>query len=240
MSRAQVALLPGGGLEVRLALDLLVSAGSRERYFTLSQRPMPLADPEVRALLAPLPEAVVVTLGGRRLPLAVTAIAFPQDDREVFLDPLAWPRTDIVLRGDLAGLDAAPGNTGLQVRYTAAFRFEEPIANTVIVEASGRSQTRWLVTEQGSPVFDASDWYAGVAARPAPATTDWRGILDFGLAGFAHILPGGIDHLLFVAGLCLAARSLRGLDGGWAPRNVDSWQIRRPTDRGDGWSFASL
>lgn len=213
MSKAQLTLQPGGVVSVDLALDLLVSVGARDAYFRYSTLQDPLSDAAVSALLAPLPDAVHLSLGGARIPLSLVSVRFPDAPERVFLDPLRWPRTDITLRGDLSALEQTPVDGGLLVRYDDSFRFEEPIANTIMDATSGLSQTRWLVTDQPSPAFDASAWYDNKIAAPVCASVDWAGLLDFGAEGFRHILPQGVDHLLFVAGLCLGARSLRALVG---------------------------
>ena len=213
MSKARIQLLPAGEVEVRLALDLLITAGSRESYFELSRIPDPFNSAVVQETLAALPGAIHLTLGDVRVPLRLTGVSFPEESRETFLDPLAWPRTDLILRGTLAALRQVPEDRGLRVRYDASFRFEEPIANTIEDTVSGTSQTRWLVTGQTSAVFDAARWVDTDLPAPAEDTLDWRELIDFAKAGTLHILPGGVDHLLFVAGLCLGASSLGALIG---------------------------
>jgi len=213
MSRAHVQLLPAGEVTVHLELDLLLTAGSREAYFALSRIPDPMRDDRVTETLAALPGAIHLTLGAARVPLELRTVTFPQERRETFLDPLAWPRTSLTLHGSLAGLAQEPADRGLRVRYDRSFRFEEPIANTIEDTASGTSQTRWLVTGQPSPVFDAMSWVDADIQAPPREALDWMGLVDFARAGLLHILPGGVDHLLFVAGLCLGAPSLRGLVG---------------------------
>ncbi len=213
MSKARIQLLPEGEVEVRLALDLLLTAGSREAYFELSRSPDPMGNAQVQGKLERLPGAIHLMLGDARVPLTLTDVVFPQEPEEVFLDPLAWPRTELTLRGSLAALARSPSDSGLRIRYDGSFRFEEPIANTVEDAVTGSSQTRWLVTGQVSPPFDAANWIDADVPAPAQDSLDWSGLLDFAKAGLLHILPGGIDHLLFVAGLCLGARSLRALVG---------------------------
>jgi hypothetical protein len=213
MSKARIQLLPEGEVEMRLALDLLLTAGSREAYFELSRVPDPMDAELVQAKLERLPGAIHLMLGDARVPLTLTKVVFPQEPQEVFLDPLAWPRTELTLRGSLAALTRPPSDSGLRVRYDGSFRFEEPIANTVEDTVTGGSQTRWLVTGQVSPLFDAANWIDADVPAPARNTLDWSGLIDFAKAGLLHILPGGIDHLLFVAGLCLGAASMRALIG---------------------------
>lgn len=211
MSKARVILQPGGNIELRLALDLLLTAGSRDAYFELSRIPNAIRSPEVRETLGGLADAVSLNLGGVRVPLALADVRFPQEPREVFLDPLAWPRTELTLRGSLASLPTPPTDRGLRVRYDDSFRFEEPIANTFEDTAAGTTQTRWLVSNQTSPIFDAGHWLAMPGPPPISPALDWLALVDFAAAGLRHILPAGVDHLLFVAGLCLGAGSLRSL-----------------------------
>lgn len=77
--------------------------------------------------------------------------------------------------------------------------------------------TRWLVPGQVSPPFDIAAWLGSPApADPAPAQVPGLAeragqLWQYAVLGFRHILPGGMDHLLFVLGLCLGARSLRSL-----------------------------
>lgn len=208
MSYATIELGQEGAVAVELRLDLLRSAGSREAYFELSRQEPSLTNPSIQSLLAPLVEAVRITAGAEQIPLEASSIEFSEAPRADYLDPFKWPRATIHLRGQLP---AVPTGGTLRVTYGDGFRFEEPIANTVIERSSGLNQTRWLVANQRSPAFDASRW-AGVTPQPLPpSSVDWGGVLSFVQAGFTHILPLGVDHLLFVAALLLGARSVRGL-----------------------------
>ena len=211
MSKARILLQPGGDVELRLALDLLLTAGSRDAYFELSRVPDPMSSPIVQEKLGGLADAIHLDLGGVRVALTLADVRFPQEAKDVFLDPLAWPRTELTLRGSLAVPTEPPADSGLRVRYDDSFRFEEPIANTFEDTTAGSTQTRWLVSNQTSPIFDAGSWLEMPGKPPERESLDWFGLLDFVGAGFRHILPAGVDHLLFVAGLCLGARSLRAL-----------------------------
>lgn len=210
MSTSTVTLQRDGGVEVSLELDLLRSAGSRETYFNLSLIDAPLSDPAVQALLAPLPNAVRLEAAGQRIPLRLVAIEFADASRDVYLDPFEWPLATIRLRGERQATEVLT-EAGLVVRFDDSFRFEEPIANTIIDEQSQLSQTRWLVSNQNSPTFDASSWLGDGEAPAAERSIDWAGLASFLWAGFSHILPMGADHLMFVAALVLGARSTRNL-----------------------------
>ena len=126
MSKARIALLEGGRLEVRLSLDLLVEAESRERYHAFSQSPEPLADPQIHALLKPLPAAIELVIGNQRIPLKLESAEFPDVSKEEFLNPLSWPRTDLVLTAEPIRVAPSGADGSLHVRYGTGFRFEHP------------------------------------------------------------------------------------------------------------------
>ncbi len=161
MSRVTVAFHAGGLVRVDMALDLLVTFGSREAYYEASLLERPLQDPTLGALLAPVAAAVELTVSGAPVPLQLRALEFAVEDREAYLDPLNWPRAQLRLEGRLAQPSIA--SSVAQVRYSESFRFEEPIANTFSEPASGRTQTRWLVTGQRSPVFRLGNQGASIA-----------------------------------------------------------------------------
>ena len=73
--------------------------------------------------------------------------------------------------------------------------------------------SRWLVTQQISPAFDATEASSvtgAVTDTTEPAFAD-QAQLFFGAlrAGFFHIFPSGIDHLLFVLALLLTCTGVR-------------------------------
>ncbi|WP_439100227.1 HupE/UreJ family protein [Congregibacter sp.] len=217
MSRSSVSVSTDGSVTAELALDLLATAGSRESYWSWSQRSNPLGDSGIAQALAPLPDALALTANGEPVALTLTELRLPDASQEEFLDPLGWPRSHLQLVGTLPESVQAP--VTLQITYLDGFRFEEPIANTLIDEASGRKQTRWLVSGQRSPAFNI------LGAGPAgsePAITEnmddtaaeARAVFtDLFITGFRHIFPDGVDHLLFVAALFFGSASFGGLVG---------------------------
>jgi hypothetical protein len=210
MSNVTVALQDDGTVKLTLVLDLLVEAGSREAYFELSRLPVSFLDPRIAALTERLRGAIVLEADGKPLELTVQSLQFPPESRELFLSPLAWPRTTIEL---LAVPDAALSTAAqLRIRFLGSFVFEEPIATTFVIGEGGRSMTRWLVTGQQSPPFATAGWQpqsAPTAPAPTPALLPIFG--EYVSLGFLHILPVGIDHLLFVLGLCIGSSSFRRL-----------------------------
>ena len=223
MTTVQVDVAAGGGLVVDLKIDLTRAAGGSLEYYRLSQIARPLASPETRVLLDKLAAAVSLrSPSDAAIPLALTSAEFPTASREAFLEPLSWPMTHVVLSGRLP--PSAGPHAVLQATFSPSFHFEEPIALTFAETASGRHMTRWLVSAQTSPAFEvtltpppATRDTAGAAARPAAAAAAETAAVTAGTLGrfvafgFLHILPKGLDHVLFVLGLYLGARSLKSL-----------------------------
>ena len=76
-------------------------------------------------------------------------------------------------------------------------------AMTVRSEASGAAATEWLEGGQSSTPF-------ALAAPPPPTDrvgTAWRYLT----LGFTHIVPGGLDHVLFVVGIYLLSSRARSV-----------------------------
>jgi hypothetical protein len=203
MTRVEVAVDAAGEVNVQVRVDLNRAVGGGDAYYELSRRPDPLHDPELHALFRRLVDAMEITWGGASVPLELVAAQLPAEAREVFLNPLAWPMTDLVLRGHLPEphVGVAPV---LQGRLLSSFRFEEPLALTLKRVPENRTLTRWLIADQLSPTFDP----AASQVTPMADTTPWHRYVLF---GFTHILPKGVDHVLFVLGLYFGARRLRTL-----------------------------
>ena len=113
-------------------------------------------------------------------------------------DPLA-----LTLRGQ-----APAGLRHLTLEFALGARL--PGATTVIVGATltwhGQPQPAKAAGSDGTVAWEL----AGDAA-PAPARTGWAELPSFVRMGFLHIVPEGIDHILFVLGLFLLSPGLRPL-----------------------------
>jgi len=103
----------------------------------------------------------------------------------------------------------------MQITFVKGFAFEEPIAVSMRDEVSGLSKSRWLVAGQSSPVFTYAEVGAGavvaLASTPSAETSRFADLPSYLKFGFEHILPMGVDHLVFVLGIFLAARTGRHL-----------------------------
>ena len=94
----------------------------------------------------------------------------------------------------------------VQVRVATGYPFPRPVAVTGI--AHGNRNSRWVSPGVWQPVLSISppDPQELSWAVPAPASqVAWHHLQE----GFVHILPKGLDHILFVVALLLAIQSLR-------------------------------
>ncbi len=207
MTKVQLNLGADGSVVVDLSLDLTRAAGGGAAYYPFSRSVTPLSDAALTPLLGKLAQAIEVRLDGAAILLQVSAVHLPSALPEAeFLSPVAWPMTEIQLHGSF------PANAGgaLQLRFDPSFAFEEPIALTLQRPDNGGRMTRWLAAGQLSPLFPLQASAATVAAvsEQEPA---WQMLVRYLRFGFLHIIPRGLDHMLFVVGLYLGTRKLRSL-----------------------------
>lgn len=212
MTRATLTITPGGIIESEFEIDLSRAYPDRAAYYAASRLPSPEQDPAVQALVASLHAAIVIETDGNP-PDAVpfesdwTLLEFAPErtDRARYDDPFHWPMTRIraVAREPLRA-------EVLQVHFAPTFPFEEPIALTLAAEVDALRMTRWLVIDQRSPHFalDGAVPPAGSAPFVHDAPIALRPIDGLRL-GFTHILPGGLDHVLFVGLLVLLCARIR-------------------------------
>lgn len=192
-----------GEVQLRLHIDLLRNFDSPAAYRRFAAS---LPQQNHLAFYERLANGIELRQGDRRLPLDVRAAQPPTPFLpEAFDDPFAWPRVWI----DLAGRGYDP-SAPLQVRFTSGFVFEEPIALTQV--RGSQRMSRWLISDQLGPMLPA----ALTGSPEAPTATMAQSqpgppLLQTLWVGFRHILPAGIDHLMFLLSLVLLCQSLRSL-----------------------------
>jgi len=199
MTKVHVTGVPDGSIEVRIDADLTRAAGGGARYYEWSRNAVPLDNTAIASIVYRLAAAVIVTNDETPVVLSVERVTFPAEPIQRFTDPLAWPMSTIVLVG------RGTSGASLQARLTPEFPFEEPIAITL--ERNARTKTRWVAAGQWSPVLPARDDTTATADEPRA----WYVAASYLAFGFLHILPKGLDHILFVLGLYFGSRSMSAL-----------------------------
>lgn len=209
MTEALFEVAADGSARLVLDLDLTREFGSDADYYEFSRTPAEaLSQGELAARWERLAAAIELhqpgPAGTTRVPLQWLEVEPPAGfSLADFQSPFVWPRTRVVLAAQV------DRRRPVTLRFSNRFRFEEPIATRMVDGASELKRSRWLVANQRGPLLPLA---AGVEpaqdSTPSPEEA-W----SYVRAGFVHILPRGLDHLLFVLLLFLASRSLRDLVG---------------------------
>lgn len=208
MSRVQITVLDNGQIQADFEVDLSREIGGNQRYFELSQNTQAQLRPKMKTILARLIDSSKLRYDGQILPWSVLQVDLPDKPKEDFFSGLAWPMTHIRLHSQLPAESINSGH--LIVTFSDPFLFEEPIALTFLQPATGRKMSRWLVPNQQSPVFAlyVSDSETDINQHDV---WQWQLWFDYIYLGMKHIIPLGLDHVLFVLGLFLGARNGRQL-----------------------------
>jgi len=194
--------------DVKVDIDLTLLLGSPQKYYDLATAEAPEQRAQIERLVPALNDALQLYVGSRRLSLNLRDFAVAQATRSEFLD-------DSVSKHSTFHFTAALGGERGRVKLISpiAAPIDYPVAYTVQVPSASVSITRWL--EPGMHESDAVEWAArlprGSGAAPAlaarapafdPDALSWGQQLTLYLRlGFRHIVPEGLDHILFVLGL---------------------------------------
>ena len=183
-------------------------------------------------LAASLPAAKLASLSpAQRADLEKQAAALVQKSVEFFFEPLGRVQPEFAFQFSAKGGDKitgaedvvvmtgewrttlAAGLTGWRIRATPLGTLSVVFQNII----RGEVHPRLAVLFPGETSFTL-DLLGLNAAQPFPGKSDrvssagsardgWRTFLDFVRQGFVHVLPHGLDHILFVLGLFLLSRS---------------------------------
>lgn len=197
-------------LEIRASIEALLT-GINARYRNTQDAPNAEAYDELRALRADKLEKKFVQFEGDFLnaiqlrahssgetlpvPLSVLKLQIPEPGYTKV------PRISTLwLNGELPD-DA----TALSITYPTRFSDYAVRVRQVNLQAEKWhwSTWEWVRTERESQAFSLQEIYA--------EKTTFQIITEFTQLGFLHILPGGLDHILFILGLFLFSRSLHPL-----------------------------
>jgi HupE / UreJ protein len=199
-------------LDVKIDIDPTMMLGTPELYYKFATDPPAAQQATLDTLLPKVLGSLQLFAGNTQLVLVFQGFSLSDSSKADYLDASMSKLTSMRF---LAALPANRLPLRLEVPVGADVEF--PVAYTVQIPSGHISVTRWL--EGGEHVSDPFAWAdrvpkAGAAPAPAPAaaakgagTIDvdalpWTSQLALYLRlGFRHIVPGGLDHILFVLGL---------------------------------------
>jgi hypothetical protein len=191
MTEAALSVDREGFVSINLNIDLSRSMDTSEAYFDLATN---LQQSSNLAIWSSIGDAIMVENAGQRVPLIfIEAGSEKSYILKDFLDPLTWPKLRLTFKS-LEPLK--PEDFALDVTFTSGFFFEEPISLALSVENHQTRMGRWLVTNQRSPILKNGD--EAITENKPPILADQISMLR---EGVMHVVPKGVDHLLFLLGL---------------------------------------
>ena len=194
-------------LEVLVQIDLSKEFETAEAYLAFSE-----TDPSAAQLIHSeiwdvLANSIDVRVDEERVLLGVDSVTPPLDVTiDDFKNPFVWPKSEVVLSGTVPR-----DGESLQITFQTDMGFEEPIALSMTSSITGKSKSRWLVAGQSSPYFNYNREGSPNVIPDSDRADRFGAFIHYLYLGVKHILPGGMDHLLFVLGIFLAARTFRPL-----------------------------
>ncbi len=193
-------------IELRASIEALLT-GINARYRNTRDAPNAAAYDELRVLdadalgkafepfKARLVEEIELSFDGKSAPLTVTRVDIPEPGYTKV------PRTSVIY------LEGRVDRTVQSLSWYYPERFGDNAVRVRQVDAANEkwhwSAWQWLRKDQASEPFSLTE----VFTRPSMATT----IRTYTVAGFEHILPKGLDHILFILGIFLLSVKLRPL-----------------------------
>ncbi len=186
---------------VDLKIDFTRILGDPVAHYELTRMDLEQSASERIRLIAAIQNGLLFYAGQTVLQMENTYFEFPDLPLGEFTEPWAAPMSQLRFEASLP-----PDSTGLMVTSKSGLLIEYPLVVSMSLEGESQSSiTRWLEPGQKSPVLEF-EWVSlqnpeanSVAvSSPEPLT----GVLGrYTLLGYAHILPKGLDHILFVFGL---------------------------------------
>jgi HupE / UreJ protein len=196
-----------GTVDIKVDADLLLLLGSPERYYEFATEPPVRQQADAQAIATQLTANLQLLVGAQQLQPRLTGFTVAQASKAEFLDASTNKASTFRF---VAALPATAGPLRLVLPIGADISY--PIAYTVQIPAQRLSKTRWLDEgmHESEPFVWAGRVAAGAAVPPAasgavefdPDALPWWQQLGMYLRlGFYHIVPQGVDHILFVLGL---------------------------------------
>ena len=184
---------------VDLKIDFTRILGDPVAYYEVTRMAPKKSVSERTHLIKTIQDGLWVRSGEEPLLLKNTAFNFPDLPLAKFTEPWAAPMSELSFKAELP-----TGATELFVVSKPSLLIEYPLVVS-LSQGEGFSTTRWLEPGQKSPVLVIAGGDSSVDEVEATSTMNSDSIgadaLRYTVLGFQHILPKGLDHILFVVGL---------------------------------------
>jgi len=223
ITQAQVEFDDSQEFKATIQVDFSRALNSSDIYYNLSILPHDQQEKKIRELVGPLLDDLQFTFGAEIVKPELVDWDVPKASHAVYDDYYTGKLTRIELQGEVP-----PDRPPFVLNTLAQSTIEYPLALTVMRRDHNIHVTRWLELQglssapfnydQGTPgqkdtASHEADPLSGV--KMSPLARFWY--VQFGALwiflrlGFHHIIPWGIDHILFVLGLFFLGISWRKL-----------------------------
>ncbi|MFK7915876.1 MAG: HupE/UreJ family protein [Pseudomonadales bacterium] len=193
---------------VRLEIDLGQSLLTPSAYWQISQAPKEHQLRLLQPVLQTLADSVKIETAGRRLALQLERWHLAANSLEAIKNPLTPQMATLTYRINLG--------TSQDLVVTLSDSLEVPWPTLLRVDSPARSLpiSRLLTASQrtSNPINLASDnTEYGWSEQLGDMALDTLPALTWIAVGFQHIVPRGLDHILFILGLFFMAAGTRPL-----------------------------
>jgi len=220
---AQVEFDDSDKFTATIQVDFSRALNSSDAYYALSLLPHDQQEAKIRELTDPLLDDIQFFFGDQIVKPELVSWDVPKAAKDVYDNYYIGKMTTLVLQGEIP-----PSREPFVLKTLAQTTIEFPLSLTVMRRDHNIHVTRWLELqgETSDPFnYDQGETGHKYVARPSvdplsganltPFQRFWYvqlGALWIYLRlGFHHIIPAGIDHILFVLGLFFLGISWRKL-----------------------------
>jgi hypothetical protein len=207
MTHAEISIDAQQQATITLRIDLGQSLMTAEDYWAATQSPRSSQLVNLQPTLEQLDKELIFLVDGKKQPLALTGHEISATSFDAIKNPLTPQMATLQFHLDLSG--------GKQLKIRLADQLEVPWPFLIKVVAAGHSlpQSRLLtnVDRLSSEILWSVNAEAAASDSIANVVQGWSLLapeIAWIAVGFQHIIPNGMDHMLFILGLFFLA-------GGW-------------------------
>jgi HupE / UreJ protein len=206
-TRVEAMFATPGVVSITIDYDLTLVLPQPAAYYPLTQSSPETQRAAVERALPLIREAMEFYAGDARLELELQGFSLPALPESAYADPAQDKSTVLRFTAKLPATTAPLVMVvpyGARVHHPVLFAAGSPAAGVLArswVEEGPSEAFEWAAIASGT---DAANHAGGVARAPGGATATSPWYLDFWTylrLGFKHIVPDGLDHILFVLAL---------------------------------------
>lgn len=199
-------------VEVTLEIDFTRLLGDPVSYYEFTQLQPAERSAQRERLINSVEAGLELLVNGDRVRLRNSGFQLPDLPLSKFVEPWAAPMSELSFVGDLL-----EGSSELYLVSDPRLKIEFPLVVSLQLSTdSDFSITRWLEPGQKSPVLEfemeAGPSVTSLVSEQLDRSDSFKGTASrYLVLGFEHILPKGLDHILFVLGLFFLTHRWRPL-----------------------------